>query len=120
MKQPTICLILVSGLAAVWTASPAEPKSSPKEGENPADHLPPHIRRVTWFGERADWSHDGKRVLFVAKTFGDVYELELKTGIIRPMTHHYRHCGYTRALYLVNGDILLSGPEKMDPKDPRD
>jgi hypothetical protein len=40
-------------------------ESTPKEGENPADHLPPWIRRLTWFGERADWSHDGKRILFL-------------------------------------------------------
>ena len=37
--------------------------------DSPADHLPPHIRQVTWFGERADWSHDGKRILFLSKTF---------------------------------------------------
>lgn len=87
---------------------------------SPADHLPSHIRRVTWFGERADWSHDGKRILFVEKTFGDVYEVELATGVIRPMTHHYPHYGYTRALYLANGDILLSGPESFDPRKPGD
>ena len=92
--------------------------SAPKEGENPADHLPAHIRRVTWFGERADWSHDGKRILFVEKTFGDVYEVDPAAGIIRALTHHYPHYGYTRALYLANGDILLSGPDNFDPKNP--
>ena len=59
-------------------------------GKNPADELPPHIRRMTWFGERADWSHDGKRILFLEKTFGDVYEIEVATGIIRALTHHFR------------------------------
>jgi len=34
------------------------------------------------------------------------------------VTHHYHHLGYTRALYLPNGDILLSGPEAFDPKNP--
>ncbi|MGD0519305.1 MAG: prolyl oligopeptidase family serine peptidase, partial [Thermoguttaceae bacterium] len=38
--------------------------------------------------------------------------------IIRPLTHHFYHHGYTRALYLANGDILLSGPEEFDPKNP--
>src|SRR5258705_5991826 len=95
-------------------------QATPQEGQNPADHLPPHIKRVTWFGERADFSHDGKRILFVEKTFGDVYEVELATGIIRALTHHYPHYGYTRALYLANGDILLSGPEKFDPRKPGD
>jgi len=36
---------------------------------NPADHLPAHIRQVTYFGERPDWSHDGKRILFLNKVF---------------------------------------------------
>src|SRR2546425_10687912 len=94
--------------------------AEPTLGQNPADHLPPHITQVTWFGERADWSHDGKRILFVEKTFGNVYELELSTKIIRAMTHHYPHYGYTRALYLADGNILLSGPEGFDPKHPGD
>ena len=88
------------------------------EGASPLDELPPHIRRVTHFGQRADWSHDGKRILFVEKTFGDVYEVELATGIIRPMTHRYFHEGYTRAMYLANGDILLSGARKFDSENP--
>jgi hypothetical protein len=48
----------------------------------------------------ADWSHDGKRILFLEKTYGDVYEVELKTGELRALSHHDYHSGYTRALYL--------------------
>jgi Tol biopolymer transport system component len=80
--------------------------------------LPAHIRQLTTFGERADWSHDGKRILFIEKTYGDVYEVEVKTGTLRLLTAHYPHLGYTRALYLPNGDFLLSGPEVFDPKKP--
>src|SRR6185503_14387880 len=83
---------------------------------NPADHLPPHITRLTTFGERVDWSHDGKKILFLSKTFGDAMEIDLATRSIRNLTQHYPHHGYTRALYLSNGDILLSGPEEFDPK----
>jgi hypothetical protein len=86
---------------------------------NPADQLPAWTTRVTSFGERADFSHDGKRILFVEKTFGDVYEVEISSRSLRPLTHFYPHLGYTRALYLVNGDILLSGPEAFDPKHPQ-
>jgi hypothetical protein len=86
--------------------------------KSPDQDLPPHITRLTFFGERADFSHDGKRILFVEKTFGDVYEIELATRAIRLLTGHYKHVGYTRALYLSNGDILLSGPERFDPKNP--
>jgi hypothetical protein len=91
-------------------AAPSQPAKSP------ADHLPSHIRQVTWFGERADWSQDGKRLLFLSKTFGDVMELDLASRVIRNLTAHYPHHGYTRALYLTNGDILLSGPEAYNPK----
>jgi len=87
-------------------------------GRSPLDELPAHIRQVTYFGERADWSHDGKKILFLEKTFGDAYEIELATRIIRPVTHHYFHEGYTRALYLANGDILLSGAREFDANDP--
>jgi len=84
--------------------------------DSPADHLPAHIRQLSAFGERADWSHDGKKILFLTKTFGDAMELDLAAGAIRNLTVHYPHHGYTRALYLANGDILLSGPEVFDPK----
>jgi len=107
------CLIEISlVLSAVMRLAAAEPTT----GQNPADHLPAHIKQVTGFGERADWSHDGKRLLFLSKTFGDAMELDLGTMRIRNRTAHYPHHGYTRALYLSNGDILLSGPEQYDPK----
>lgn len=84
----------------------------------PGENLPPYIERVTQFGERADWSREGDKILFVEKTYGDVFELDLKTRKLRPVTHHYYHGGYTRALYLSNGDVLLSGARKFDADDP--
>jgi hypothetical protein len=92
----------------------------PAAGESPAEHLPAHIVRLTSFGERADWSPDGKKILFLTKTFGDALELDVATGAIRNRTAHYAHYGYTRALYLSNGDILLAGPEVFDPKNIRE
>ena len=89
-----------------------------KPAKSPDRELPPHIKQVTYFGERADFSHDGNRILFLSKTYGDAMELELQTGAIRNRTAHFHHHGFTRALYLANGDILLSGPEAFDPKDP--
>ena len=86
--------------------------------KSPLDALPPHIELLTRFGERADWSHDGKRILFLEKTFGDVYEIDLETKSIRPMTRHYFHEGYTRALYLANGDLILSGARRFDSEHP--
>lgn len=86
--------------------------------QSPADHLPPHITQLTFFGARADWSSDGKRVLFLSKTFGDAMEIDLATKTTRNLTAHYPHHGYTRALYLSNGDILLSGPQEFDVANP--
>jgi hypothetical protein len=86
--------------------------------DSPLDNLPGYIEHLTQFGQRADWSHDGQRLLFLEKTFGDVYELDLNTKEIYPKSHHYFHEGYTRALYLSNGDILLSGAREFDAKDP--
>ena len=115
MKAGLTYVVLIVLLNASSLAC-AQEKMLPKEGENPADHLPVWITRLTYFGERADWSHDGKRILFLEKTYGDVFEAEVATKIIRPVTHHFYHLGFTRALYLANDDILLSGPEAFDPK----
>jgi hypothetical protein len=110
-------LRLISPLLFAWSViyRVNSPGAWAQDGENPADHLPPHITRVTWFGERADWSHNRRRILFLSKTFGDAIEIELETKIIRNLTAHYPHHGYTRALYLANGDVLLSGPASFDP-----
>jgi hypothetical protein len=112
MKPLTAILSISLRLTCVAGVSAADIKP----GEDPADHLPPHITRLTGFGERADWSPDGRRLVFLSKTFGDALELDLETKLIRNRSAHYPHCGYTRALYLTNGDLLLSGPELFDPK----
>jgi Tol biopolymer transport system component len=108
-----LALVLTLVAAGAGLALAQEAKTG-----SPEDDLPRHIRRLTGFGERADWSHDGKRLLFVEKTFGDAYEVELASGRLRLLTAGYPHLGYTRALYLANGDILLSGPEQFDPRNP--
>ncbi|MCA9205989.1 MAG: alpha/beta hydrolase, partial [Planctomycetales bacterium] len=43
---------------------------------HPADHLPPHIRQISHYGERVEFSHDGQRLLFLNKQFGDVMEYD--------------------------------------------
>src|SRR3990172_958352 len=81
---------------AAWAALGVVPGLMAAEadlGGSPADHLPAHISRATWFGERADWSHDGKRILFLSKTFGDAMEIDLATKVIRNLTAHYAHAG---------------------------
>jgi hypothetical protein len=108
----TLFAIITMALAGTAASADDGPEKSPDQD------LPPHISRLTLFGERADFSHDGKRILFVEKTFGDAYEVDIDTRTIRLLTGHYKHLGYTRALYLANGDIILSGPEQFDPRNP--
>jgi len=79
------------------------------------NQYPSYIERLNYFGERPDWSKDGKKILFLSRSFGDVYEIDVETKKILPLTHRYYHGGYLRALYLSNGDILLLGPKKFDP-----
>jgi hypothetical protein len=113
MNLLNIQFVVLRLALALTAAGPNEPPA-----KSPDQVLPAHITRLTLFGERADFSHDGKRVLFVEKTFGDAYEIDLRTRGIRLLTAHYKHLGYTRALYLANGDILLSGPKQFDPNNP--
>ena len=89
-----------------------QPVHAQQKQGSPSGDLPANIRQITYFGERPDWSHDGTKILFLSKVFGDVFEIELSTGKIYPCTDHFKHYGFTRALYLSNGDILLSGPNE--------
>lgn len=111
MKKNILHLIVLAILlpVTVW----AQHKTG-----NPEEHLPANIKRLTQFGQRADFSHDGKKVLFLEKTYGDVYEYELATGKISLITGYFYHGGFTRALYLANGDVLLSGCTSFDAANP--
>ncbi|MEO8522453.1 MAG: hypothetical protein ABI603_13885 [Acidobacteriota bacterium] len=75
---------------------------------SPEEHLPKNITRLSHFGERASWSPDGTRIAFMEKSFGDAYEVDVKTGVIRLLTH-YAHPGFLRVQFLSNGDYFLIG-----------
>ena len=76
MKLPLLLLLLSA--SACRMAFAADP--------DPREQLPPHITRLTWFGERADWRHDGKRFVFLNRAYGDVYEYEFASKRITPCT----------------------------------
>jgi hypothetical protein len=115
-RYVAVALLAALSLAAAGSSGADAGQASGMTG--PDSSPPAHIRRLTWFGERADWSHDGKRILFLARTYGDVHEIDVETGAIRLLTGGYPHAGYTRALYLANGQILLSGAPRFDPRNP--
>ncbi len=98
-------LLLIAGAAHARPAH-AQP---PHRAGSPEQHLPPNITQLTGFGERAVWSPDGTRIAFMGKSFGDAFEIDLKTRLTRLLTGHFRHAGFLRVHYLPNGDYLLIG-----------
>ena len=83
-------------------------KARQQKTGSPEDHLPSNITQLTAFGERASWSPDGERIAFMSKSFGDAFVVDLKTKMIRLLTH-YPNPGYLRVQYLPNGDLFLIG-----------
>jgi Tol biopolymer transport system component len=94
---------LLLALALALTTSPQGTKPG-----NPEESLPSNIKQLTHFGERASWSPDGTRIAFMEKSFGDAYEVNVSTGVIRLLTH-YAHPGFLRVQFLPNGDYFLIG-----------
>jgi Tol biopolymer transport system component len=99
--------ILLAALAAAAATSALPLAQGTKRG-NPEEHLPPHIRQLTGFGERASWSPDGTRIAFMAKSFGDAFVVDLATKTIRLLTPA-PSAGYLRVQYLPTGDYFLIG-----------
>ncbi|MEM8594009.1 MAG: hypothetical protein AAGF06_04220 [Pseudomonadota bacterium] len=86
---------------------------------SPLDNLPTYITKLTDEGSRADWARDGKKLLYIKgtekSTLGQVHEIDIETKEVTNLTDGYTNYGYTRAMYLANGDLLLCGPEYVDP-----
>lgn len=87
------------------------------EGCFPASKLPPHITPLTEFGQRSEWSLDGKEIYFVDRAGGDVWVVYVETKktrqITKPEDRPEGH-GYYRVLCLANGDLLLGcGPKRQ-------
>jgi Tol biopolymer transport system component len=96
--------IIAASLLATSTLG-AQPRTS----GSPEDHLPAAITQLSGFGERAVWSPDGRRIAYMSKSFGDAFEIDLKTRLTRLLTGHFRHAGFLRVHYLPNGDYFLIG-----------
>ncbi len=97
-------------LAGVLAAAPAFAQRKPG---SPLNNLPRNIRVLTYFGERADFSPDSRRVAFMAKSFGDAFTVDLRTRIIRCLTCNVPGAAFLRVMHLSNGDYLLIGPERF-------
>jgi WD40-like Beta Propeller Repeat len=99
-------------LAALFV--PALAYGQARKPGSPEASLPPNITQLTGFGERASWSPDGTRVAFMEKSFGDAFEIDLKTRLTRLLTGHFHHAGFLRIQYLPNGDFFLIGARTFD------
>jgi hypothetical protein len=101
-------IVLISGLVLMHGCGSSG--SVGTRSGSPVSALPQHISPLLAKGVRPDWSEDGKRLLFLDNLVGDVFEINLETHSVRPLTSHFDHVGFTRARYLANSDVLLCGP----------
>jgi Tol biopolymer transport system component len=87
--------------------------SAQRKSGSPLDHLPPQIELLTHFGERADISPDNTKIAFMDKSFGDAFEIDLKTRIIRCLTCSVPGAAFLRIMHLSSGDYILIGPKSF-------
>src|SRR5438094_10539568 len=105
MNHPLAAFLLLAG-----TIVPGHPLiAQAKNAGNPENDPPPNIVRLTGFGERAAWSPDDRRVAFMIKSFGDAFEIDLQSRMIRLLTRHFLHAGFLRVQYRPNGHFFLIG-----------
>jgi hypothetical protein len=112
VRAASIAALMAS--AMITAPAQAQSYSVPADLQAKIDSHP-NVRRLTEWGGRPDWSPDGKRLLFISKEYGDLFELDVATGKSRPLTFHYSHDGIFRAYYLANGDIALTAPREHTP-----
>lgn len=80
---------------------------------SPLDNLPKDMEVLTHFGERADFSPDNQRIVFMAKSFGDAFVIDLKTRVIRCLTCSVPGAAFLRIMHLPDGNYILIGPERF-------
>src|SRR5215510_5730080 len=98
MGGKALHLVVVASFAA---------RAQTRRAGAPEAHLPANITQVVAFGERPAWSPDGKKLAFIGKSFGDAFEIDLRTKLVRMISGHFPHAGLLRVQYLPNGDYIL-------------
>lgn len=93
------CLAVTPTLQAPSLAQTAEPELRLEDAVE-----------LTPFGGRSAFSPDGKKIVFVDKSYGDAYEIDIATHEVRNLTAHLPHQGVMRIQYLANGDFLVTAP----------
>ncbi|KAH8820274.1 hypothetical protein F5884DRAFT_41137 [Xylogone sp. PMI_703] len=106
---------LKKGAVLALTAMAAQAIAAPATVQNRQTSLPTP-RQISYFGERAAWSADGKKLAFMDKSFGDAFQMDMDTMHVTLLTH-YPNAGYLRAQYLNNGDLFLIGARTWEGED---
>ena len=75
---------------------------------SPEENLPCEHQAVDAFRRTRVVVAGRERIAFMEKSFGDAYEVDVATGVIRLLTH-YAHPGFLRVQFLPNGDYFLIG-----------
>jgi hypothetical protein len=118
--RPALALAaaLGAGLALHAAAAASAPAvlqaTARRQAGSPLDALPAEVELLTHFGERADFSPDGRRVAFMAKSFGDAFVIDLATRAIRCLTCNVPGAAFLRVMHLASGDYLLIGPDHFE------
>jgi len=105
MKKITFIYILCSCIISVFSGCGLYAQEC-----FPKEKLLSHITALTDFGERPEWSNDGKMVYFIDKAGGDLWSVDIRTGKTSRITNpddRPRGHGFYRIACLVNGDLLL-------------
>lgn len=106
-------LIIIMIFIVPFAQSFAQETQQRKEGD-PLKNLPDNVEILTYFGERADFSPDNKRVAFMAKSFGDALVIDLETRTINCLTCNVPGAAFLRVMHLITGDYLLIGPDRFE------
>ncbi len=100
--------IFLAGISGCNTTQP--------EGCFPKENLPDYISPLTSFGQRAEWSLDGKKVFFVDSAGGEVWMVDVKskkTSQVSESNWRPEGWGYYRIMALSDGNYLLTcGPDR--------
>lgn len=100
-------LATLACLAGAWLALGA---AAPPYAADPSAPGLTEAEELTPFGGRANFSPDGKRLVFVDKSYGNAFEIDLATRRVRNLTGGFAHQGIMRIQYLPSGDFLVTAP----------
>ena len=118
MRSVILTLVAILSTSAVAASGDVPMPGEPLEGTfefgskagDPLDNLPPGTRLISHFGERAVFSPDSKKIAFVGKSYGDIFEYDIASGTVRNLTNHIPHGGFLRVHYMHDGSMILTGP----------